>query len=346
MTSCVRCGKKLGLRKITPKRDWQIEGKICTECNRHICENTSYYETEYKEDKPDFPKQKGILTIQNFDDKRRVLFLAEDTIQFEILLQSIQKFENIDYTEKSTKKKISTLGLKDKSTSKHLQITFVGNNGIYSPLFQIKDFEDAENSLSLHIQKYYEESENISPPQVMIDVIKNARGINFGDLDISEKLNDNNDEIKKIKKYLDLDERILYVTKKDKEKQSNSTTSVNLILATDKRIIIINNTGFGMRDIIKDMPYDSISSIKFQEGSLSSSIVFNGAGFAEIDAISQASLQRAWGIEKETILDSLPKIDAKEFVNILRNQTEKNGVKNLEFTHTTTKNLFDKKIKN
>ena len=206
MTSCTRCDKKLNLRKITPKPDWEIDGKICVECNKHISENTSYYDAEYKEDELDFPNQKGTLVIQNFDDKRRVLFVAKDVIQFEIVLEAIQKFENIDYTEKSTKKKISTLGLKDKSISKHLQITFVGNNGIYSPLFQIKDYEDAKNSLDFHIQKYYAESENISPPQVMIDAIKNAKKLNLEDSDISEKLNENSSEIKKIKPYLDSDE--------------------------------------------------------------------------------------------------------------------------------------------
>ena len=337
MTSCARCDKKLSLRKITPKPDWEIEGKICPECNKHISENTSYYEAEYKEDELDFPKQKGTLAIQNFDDKRRVLFIEKDAIQFEIALEAIQKFENIDYTEKSTKKKISTLGLKDESTSKYLQITFVGNNGVYSPMFQIKDFEDAKNTLDSHIQKYYAESENISPPQVVIDAIKNARGVNFEDSDISVKLNENSNEIKKIRKYLDSDERILYVTRKNKKeekKQKDSTLDVNLILATDKRILITSNTGFGSKNLIRDMPFDSISSIKLQEGTLSSSIVFNGVGFAEVSDISQASLQRAWGIEEETTIDSVPKTDAKEFVNILREQIEKNGIKNLEFIRT------------
>ena len=161
-------------------------------------------------------------------------------------MQAIQKFENIDYTEKSTKKKISSLGLKDKSTSKHLQITFVGDNGIYSPIFQIKDFESVANSLNLYIQKYYEESENITPPQLMIDAIKNARGIQFEDLGISEKLTDNNNEIKKIKKYLDQDERILYATRQDKEKQARSATDIDMIFVTDKRIIIRNVTALGI----------------------------------------------------------------------------------------------------
>ncbi len=335
MVLCARCDKKLGLRKIEPKLDWQIKGKICVECNKHICENTSYYEAEYKENEPDFPKQKGMLSIQNFDDNRRILFIVKDEIQFEILLPSIQKFESIDYTEKSTKKKVTTLGLKDKSTSKHLQITFVGDNGIYSPIFQIKDFESVANSLNLYIQKYYEESENITPPQLMIDAIKNARGMQFEDFGISEKLTDNNNGIKKIKKYLDRDERILYVTKQDKEKQARSTTNVNIIFATDKRIIVRNVTALGMKNLIKDMSYDNIGSLKLQEGPLSSAIIFNGAGFAEVNTISQASLQRAWGIEEETTIDSIPKKDAKEFVNILREQIEKNGVKNLEFTHST-----------
>ncbi len=323
MVSCARCDKKLGLRKIEPKFDWQIEGKICTECNKHICENTLYYDTEYKENEPDFPKQKGILAIHNFDDKRRILFITKDEIQFEIPLPSIQKCESMDYTEKSTKKKVTTLGLKDESTTKHLQITFVGDNGIYSPIFQIKDFESVANSLNLYIQKYYEELENITPPQLMIDAIKNAREIQLKDIGMSEKLIDNKNEIKKIKKYLDQDERILFVTRQDKEKQTRSVTNTNMIFATDKRIIVRNATTFGIKNCIKDMPYDNINSLKLQEGVLSSAIVFNGAGFAELNTISQASLQRAWGIEEETTIDSIPKKDAKEFVNILREQIKK-----------------------
>ena len=327
MVSCARCDKKLGLRKIEPKSDWQIEGKICTDCNEHICKNTSYYDAEYKENEPDFPKQKGTLVIQNFDEKRRLLFTTKDEIQFEIPLPSIQKFESMDYTEKSTKMKVTTLGLKDKSTSKHLQITFVGDNGIYSPIFQIKDFESVSHSLNLHIQKYYEELENITPPQLMIDAIKNARGMQFEDFGISEKLIDNSNEIKKIKKYMDQDERILYVTEQDKEKQKRSETNASMIFVTDKRIIIRNATSLGMKDLIQDMPYDNISSIKLREGLASSTVTFNGAGFAEVNTMSQESLQRAWGIEEETIIDSIPKKDAKEFVNILRDQVKKNGIK-------------------
>lgn len=335
MALCARCDKKLGLRKIKPKLDWQIEGKICAECDNYICKNTSYYEAEYKENEPNFPKQKGILAMHNFDDKRRILFITKDNIQFEILLQSIQKFEKIDYTEKSTKKKVTTLGLKDTATSKHLQITFVGNNGTYSPIFQVKDFEDVEKSLNLYIQKYHKESENIAPTQAMIDAIKNARGIDFGDSRISKKLNDDyNNEIKKIKKYLDQNEIILYATRQSKEKKAHYVTKTNSIFTTNKRIIILHAKAFGKKNLIKDMPHDSISSIKLHEGPLSSAIVFNGAGFAEINTISQASLQRAWGIEKETTIDSIPKTDATEFVTILREQIEKNGVTNLEFTHT------------
>ena len=323
MVLCARCDNKLGLRKIEPKPDWQIDGKICTDCNKHISKNTSYYEAEYKENEPDFPKQKGTLAIQNFDEKRRILFIVKDEIQFEIPLPSIQKFESMDYTEKSTKKKVTTLGLKDESTSKHLQITFVGDNGIYSPIFQIKDFESVSHSLNLYIQKYYEELENITPPQLMIDVIKNARTMQFEDLGISEKLIDNSNEIKKIKKHMDQDERILYVTGQDKERQKRSETNASMIFVTDKRIIFRNATSLGMKDLIQDMPYDNISSIKLQEGLTSSRVVFNGAGLAEVNTMSQESLQRAWGIEEETIIDSIPKKDAKEFVNILREQIKK-----------------------
>ena len=231
------------------------------------------------------------------------------------------------------------MGLKEKSTSKHLQITFVGNNGVYSPLFHIKDFEDAKKTLDLHIQKYYADLKTFLPTgSDRCD--KNARGVSFEDSDVSVKLDENSNEIKKIRKYLDSDERILYVTRKkqkEEKKQRNSTLDANMILATDKRILITSSTGFGSKDLIKDMPFDSISKIKLQEGTLSSSVVFNGAGFAKVGDISQASLQRSWAIEEETTIGSIPKTDAKELVNILREQIEKTESKILSLSKLESK---------
>jgi len=339
MALCARCNKKLGLRRFEPEPDWQIDGKICTNCNKHISENTSYYEAEYKEDELDFPKEKGTLAIQNFDDKRRVLFIVNDNIEFEIPLQSIQKCENVDFTEKSMKKKVATLGINDKSTSKHLQITFVGDHGVYSPLFHVKDLEEVSNSLNGYMQKYREEAEKIKPEQGMIDAIKNARGIQFEDSGISGKSDYRDGEIKKIKKYLTQHEKILYVTRQERERHAHAKTSPNMIFATDKRIIIESMESFGRRNHVKDMPYDSIRTLKLQEGPLSSDVVFNGAGFVEINTITQASLQRAWGFEEETTLDSIPKADALRFTDVIREQIEKSGVKNLEFTHTNQDSL-------
>ena len=86
-----------------------------------------------------------------------------------------------------------------------MQITFVGDNGIYSPIFQIKILNQYLILLIFTYRKYYEELENITPPQLMIDVIKNARAMQIEGLGISEKLIDNSNEIKKIKKYMNQD---------------------------------------------------------------------------------------------------------------------------------------------
>ena len=47
--------------------------------------------------------------------------------------------------------------------------------------------------------------------------------------------------------------------------------------------------------------------------------------------------------EEETTLDSMPKADALRFTDVIREQIEKSGVKNLEFTHTTNQDSLDKK---
>ena len=120
----------------------------------------------------------------------------------------------------------------------------------------------------------------------------------------------------------------------EKEKQKiDSATNADFIFATDKRLIIKNITKFGAKNIIQDLPYENITSLTLRDGPEHSTLILEGAEFADIDTISQASLQRYWGVEKETTMEFIPKTDATEFSNILREQIEKNGVKNLKFNH-------------
>ena len=95
--TCARCNKKLGLRKSVPREDWQYQGKLCKECYDYVLANSPIFEAEYKEGYSEWnERKKGILTIHNFDNVRRILFFSKANEKLEIPVETIQTHEMIE----------------------------------------------------------------------------------------------------------------------------------------------------------------------------------------------------------------------------------------------------------
>lgn len=338
--NCARCDNKLGIRKHEPRDDWQYQGKLCHDCFEFATANSPYFEAQYKQGYPQWlDKKDGLLIIQNFDDRRQIIFQNKENSKMEIPVESIDKFEIIDFTEESKAKKIATMGLRNKSTSKHLQIYFIGDAGLISPIFYLKEPQAAQNSISLLVNRYKKESQAAKPSQDMVEAIKSVTGKDLTQEESLGKLQDKHGEINKIMRFLEPDEQVLFVTRQSRVKPGGSMiTTPNTIFATDKRILIRNPSMLGMRNSVENIPYDSIGNVKLEAGVFSSTIVFTGLGFGEVNRMSRLGTPRAWGRGEDSAIDAIPKKDAEELVRIIRRQMERVKGHKLSFTQVINQN--------
>jgi len=224
------------------------------------------------------------------------------------------------------------MGISKTASSKHLKITFTDDSGIVSAIFRLKEIQAAKNSISLLLTRFRKETQNAKPTSDMIEAVKNATGQDLTDDSSLGKLADKHGEINKILKYLEPDETVLFVARQSRFKPGGAYTTPNTIFATEKRLLIRNPTMLGMRSSVEDILYDTISTVKLQAGIFSSTLVFTGPGFGEVNRISKASLTRAWGRGEEGAIDALPKKEAEELYKIIKKQIEKKKGAKVSFT--------------
>ena len=88
--------------------------------------------------------------------------------------------------------------------------------------------------------------------------------------DITNK--DELNEIEKIKNMLNPNEKVLLVARQSRFLPGGSALTPNIVIATDRRIIIRDPYDLGFRSEIVDIPYDVITSVKLMKGVLTSTI--------------------------------------------------------------------------
>jgi len=94
--------------------------------------------------------------------------------------------------------------------------------------------------------------------------------------DITNK--DELNEIEKIKNMLNPNEKVLLVARQSRFLPGGSALTPNVVIATDRRIIIRDPYDLGFRSEIVDIPYDVITSVKLMKGVLTSTILFKAPG--------------------------------------------------------------------
>lgn len=85
------------------------------------------------------------------------------------------------------------------------------------------------------------------------------------------------------------------------------------VVATDKRLLIINRATLGARKDIETIPYNSIASVRLENGLISSSVFIQVAGYVSPKG-SQGFLKPG---ESEGEIPGLRKIDAKALSDFL-----------------------------
>jgi hypothetical protein len=101
------------------------------------------------------------------------------------------------------------------------------------------------------------------------------------------------EEIRKIKKRLDSDEKVEIIAKQSRIHPGGSATTPDTIFITNKRIIIKNPSLLGARQNYESITYDKITSIELEKGIFSSEINIYASGYSgEIEAIPKDKAEK------------------------------------------------------
>ena len=146
---------------------------------------------------------------------------------------------------------------------------------------------------------------------------KEGPEVHFTTDNITDK--DELEEIRKIAKRLDQDEKVRLVAKQSRMRPGGSVLATpNIVFATDKRIIIRNPTMLGLRENIEDIPYEKMTSVKLEKGIFSSTVLIRAPGLSEMSRVSKSSGLIAWGRGEDGQIDALSKDKGERLFTIIR----------------------------
>lgn len=158
--TCERCSTRLGFKKFTPEKNWGIQNYLCKSCYEFIKLHVVNYSGLIKKSVDIIsPKKHGVISVQNFDVSKRVVFgNKEEPILLSIPVEFILKHEIVDYEEESTKKKILTLGFKKTITNPHFSIIYKFPSQLErNIIFHSKDLAKISTSVGNLVLEYRSE---------------------------------------------------------------------------------------------------------------------------------------------------------------------------------------------
>lgn len=159
---CTRCTKKLSFKKFKPHKNWGLKKFLCKECYDEIELKVVNYKVLLKEADviPSADKKSGILSIQNFDNTKRLVFGNKNFPDLlSIPVEKLTSHEIIDYEEKSSSKKILTMGLKKTKKSPHLLIIYqLGEENMHELILASRELAKISTSLGHLILEFQKES--------------------------------------------------------------------------------------------------------------------------------------------------------------------------------------------
>ena len=125
-------------------------------------------------------------------------------------------------------------------------------------------------------------------------------------------------EIEKIKNMLNPNEKVLLVARQSRFLPGGSALTPNVVIATDRRIIIRDPYDLGFRSEIVDIPYDVITSVKLMKGVLTSTILFKAPALVNKSKLGLLDEDIAGEDDQDGAIQALPKGDAEDLLEIIR----------------------------
>ena len=117
---------------------------------------------------------------------------------------------------------------------------------------------------------------------------------------------------------LNPNEKVLLVARQSRFLPGGSALTPNVVIATDRRIIIRDPYDLGFRSEIVDIPYDVITSVKLMKGVLTSTILFKAPALVNKSKLGLLDEDISGEDDQDGAIQALPKGDAEDLLEIIR----------------------------
>lgn len=134
--------------------------------------------------------------------------------------------------------------------------------------------------------------------------------------DITDK--DELSEIEKIGNMLNPNEKVLLVARQSRFLPGGSALTPNIVIATDRRIIIRDPYALGLKSEIVDIPFDVITSVKLLKGVLTSTILFKAPALVNQSKLGLLDEDIEGEHDQSGVIQALPKGKAEDLLEIIR----------------------------
>jgi hypothetical protein len=134
--------------------------------------------------------------------------------------------------------------------------------------------------------------------------------------DISDE--DEVSEIRKISNMLNPREKVLLVARQSRLLPGGSVVTPNIIIATDRRLLIRNPYMLGLKSELVDIPYDVITSVKLQKGVFTSTIFFKAPALVKQSKLGLLDENISGEDDQDGVIEAVPKDKAEDLLEIIR----------------------------
>lgn len=137
-------------------------------------------------------------------------------------------------------------------------------------------------------------------------------------------------EISKIKNMLNLNEKVLLVARQSRLLPGGSAMTPNIVIATERRIIIRNPYMLGLKSEIVDIPYDVITSVKLKKGVFTSTILFKAPALVGASKLGLLDENISGEDDQDGVIEAVPKNKAEDLLEIIRRRMKTDSDSNIQ----------------
>ena len=149
------------------------------------------------------------------------------------------------------------------------------------------------------------------------------------DIPVHTKITDQDElnEISRIKNMLNPNEKVLLVARQSRLLPGGSAMTPNIVIATERRIIIRNPYMLGLKSEIVDIPYDVITSVKLKKGVFTSTILFKAPTLVNTSKLGLLDENIGGEDDQDGVIEAVPKDKAEDLLEIIRRGMTSNSNK-------------------